>query len=147
MQRILIVDMDRERRSRITFLLQHMGYAVDAYLAGNGAPQPDLVLLSERVLDSQADEIAPWMLKTFGVPKLILGSEPEEVAGVPYLEMGADAYLTAPLNLRVLLARVRAALSGWERQKYLQREPDFAHAGRVAPGWTDAGGGPAEEAM
>jgi len=114
-QRILIVDSDRSRSRKLTFLLQHMGYGVDVHPGGAGrgrvCPEPDLVLLSEHILDAHADDVLPWMLQCFDVPKVVLGNEPEEVAGVPYLEMGADAYLPAPLDLRVLLARVRSVLS------------------------------------
>lgn len=42
------------------------------------------------------------------VPIIILGRDHEESAGVDLLEMGADAYLTSPLNFRELLARVRS---------------------------------------
>ena len=48
------------------------------------------------------------MLRAFCAPKVVLGTKPDEVAGVPHLEMGADAYLAAALDLRMLLARVRA---------------------------------------
>lgn len=126
MQHILIVDSDKGRRSRLAFLLQHMGYAVDVHPGGTGRAarrEPDLVLLSEHVLDAHADDVVPWMLASFGAPKVVLGNEPEEVAGVPYLEMGADAYLTAPLDLRMLLARVRAVLS---RQQKAELEAVYA---------------------
>lgn len=129
MQRILLVDIDRDRRSRVTFLLQHMGYAVDVYPCGGDVPEPDLVLVSEQALNLHADWVAPWMLRAFGVPKLIMGTEPEEVAGVPYLEIGADAYLPAPLDLRMLLARVRALLNRRESLEYSACE--YAEAGSV----------------
>ena len=43
-------------------------------------------------------------------PIIILGQNHEEAAGIDLLEMGADVYLTSPLNLRELLARVRSLL-------------------------------------
>ena len=50
------------------------------------------------------------------VPKIVLGEEPEEVAGIPYLEMGADAYVPSPLDARELMARIRSLLAAGSRQ-------------------------------
>jgi DNA-binding response OmpR family regulator len=115
LERILIVDADRKRRDRLTFLLRHMGYAVDVRPNGShggdsAVREPDLVLLSEQVLRCHAGDVMPWIVGYFTGPKIVIGVEPEEVAGVPYLEMGADAYMPAPLDVRLLLARVRTML-------------------------------------
>jgi DNA-binding response OmpR family regulator len=116
MRRIVILDTDVERCKRLAFLLRHMGYVVDVHPGEDGdfamgAEEPDLVLVSEQVMGSGEREVAAWVLKKFDAPKLVLGSEAEEVAGIPYLELGADAYLPAPVNLRLMLARVRSLLN------------------------------------
>ena len=115
MRRILILDTDVGRCKRLTFLLRHMGYVVDVHPGGEkdlamGAEEPDLVLVSERVMGPEGRGVAAWALKRFDAPKVVMGNESEEVAGIPYLESGADAYLPAPLNVRELLARVRSLL-------------------------------------
>jgi two-component system OmpR family response regulator len=121
MGRILIVDPEAQRRQRIAFILRHMGYVVEEQPSGAAeAPaveqEPDLVLVAEQALP-----ITPYMEESqlggaFAHPTVVLGTEAEEVAGVPYLEMGADAYMAAPLDLRELLARVRAFMNRLKRR-------------------------------
>ena len=115
MRRILILDIDTERRERLAFLLRHMGYMVDVHPGGGEdlamrTGEPDLVLVSEQVMGVGGRSVAARVLKRFDAPKVVMGNEPEGVAGIPYLELGADAYLPAPLNARELLARVRSLL-------------------------------------
>jgi DNA-binding response OmpR family regulator len=71
---------------------------------------PDLVLMRENSRRLNGDELCIRIRELSDVPIIVLGQEQEEVAGVEFLEMGADAYLTSPLSLRELLARVRSLL-------------------------------------
>ena len=134
MRRILILDTDAERCDRLAFLLRHMGYVVDVHPGGNGdlamgAEEPDVVLVSEQVMSLGARGVAVWVVKRFDAPKIVMGSETEEVAGIPYLELGADAYLPAPLNLRLTLARVRALLNRPQRRNdYRERTEPMARS-------------------
>jgi len=45
-----------------------------------------------------------------GVPLIVISQSDDVMDKVKALEMGADAYLTSPLSLRELLARVRSLL-------------------------------------
>ena len=71
---------------------------------------PDLVLLAEGSHRLNGDELCVRIRELCPTPIIILGQDEEEAAGVDLLEMGSDAYLTSPLNLRELLARVRSLL-------------------------------------
>ena len=122
-QRILVLDPQVDRRERLTFILRHSGFMVDAGtggLRGMSVPRgcsPDLVVLAQGSPTLEQREAERLVLKQFGVPKIVLGEEQEEVAGIPYLELGADVYLPTPLNVRELLARVRSLLSRSSRAR------------------------------
>ena len=123
MQRILVLDPQVERRERVTFILRHSGFMVDAGtggLRGTSVPRgrdPDLVVLAQGSPALENREVDRLVLNLSDVPKIVLGEEHEEVAGIPYLEMGADVYLPTPLNVRELLARVRSLLSRSSRAR------------------------------
>ena len=123
MQRILLLDPDAERSEQLAFLLRHSGFVVDLGAGGMRGTavlrerKPDLVLVAEHCPTLQDRQAARLVFRLFdNVPKIVLGEEGEEVAGIPYLEMGADAYLPRPLNTRVLLARVRSMMYRYERK-------------------------------
>jgi len=115
-QRILVLDPQDERRERLTFILRHAGFMVD--VGGGGLHgtsvlrdcDPDLVVLAQEFPALEHIGAASLLLKLPDVPTIVLGEEQEEVAGIPYLELGADVYLPTPLNVRELLARVRSIL-------------------------------------
>jgi len=133
MQRILLLDPDAERSVKLAFLLRRSGFFVDVREGGMAGTatlrqsSPDLVLVAEHCPTLQDRQAARLVFRLFGdVPKIVLGEEGEEVAGIPYLEMGADAYLPRPLNTRVLLARIRSMLYRFERRRQTEsdRQPD-----------------------
>ena len=123
MQRILLLDPDSERSEKLAFLLRHSGFFVDLRAgemrgtAGLRETKPDLVLVAEHCPSLQDRQAARLVFRLFdNVPKIVLGEEPEEVAGIPYLEMGADAYVPSPLDARELMARIRSLLAAGSRQ-------------------------------
>ncbi|MBN1855958.1 MAG: response regulator transcription factor [Dehalococcoidia bacterium] len=117
MQRILLLDPDCERRERIAFFLRHTGYQVDVGVGsrnvavGQRRSEADLVIVAQHCPAMCDCGVARQMFRLFDMPKIVLGDDYEEVAGVPFLEMGADAYLPMPLDAREMLARVRMLLS------------------------------------
>ena len=146
MWRILLLDPYPKRRQKLAFLLRHSGFIVELGEGGIEATtrlertQPDMVLVSEHCPTLQDREAARLAFGLFdNVPKIVLGEEAEEVAGIPYLELGADAYLPKPLNTRVLLARVRSMMHRYERTRESDCEawvPSTSHSEtvRVATG-------------
>lgn len=118
MDRILLVYPDVAVRDELTFILQHSGFQVVSASKGEQAiaeihsSHPDLVLMAETAESERmnGDELCMRIRELCQAPIVILGQDGEEAAGIGLLEMGADAYLTSPLNLRELLARVRSLL-------------------------------------
>jgi DNA-binding response OmpR family regulator len=99
----------------LTFVLEHSGFRIvnvgsKQALAEIGRSSPDLVLMRENSHKLNGDELCIRIRELSNVPIIILGQEQKETGGVQFLEMGADAYLTSPLNVRELLARVRSLL-------------------------------------
>jgi len=116
MENILLVCPDLTMKDNLTFMLQHSGFRIiDAAeskqaLAEIGRSSPDLIVMRENAQRLNGDELCIHIRELSDVPIIVLGQEQEEAAGVEFLEMGADAYLSSPLNFRELVARVRSLL-------------------------------------
>jgi len=116
MEKILLVCPDLAMTDNLTFALQHSGFQIvnaagsTQALAEIGTSSPDLVVMRENFQRLNGDELCIRIRELSDVPIIVLGQEPEEAAGVEFLEMGADAYLTSPLSFRELVARVRSLL-------------------------------------
>jgi len=115
-EQILLLCSDVAMTDNLTSLLRHSGFrTVNAAgskqaLAEISRNPPDLVIMHESSHRLNEDELCIRIRELSDVPIIILGEEQEEAAGAEFLEMGADAYLTSPLSLRELLARVRSLL-------------------------------------
>jgi DNA-binding response OmpR family regulator len=100
----------------LTFALEHSGFQVvcasggQQALAELGRRHPDVIIMSESSHRLNGDELCVRLRQICQAPIIILGQDSEELSGIDLLEMGADAYLTSPLNLRELRARVRSLL-------------------------------------
>ena len=100
----------------LTFFLRHSGFQVATavesreVIAEMDRGSPDLIVIHENNHKLNGDDLCIRMRELFDVPIIVIGQGQEEAAGVGMLEMGADAYLTSPLNPRELLARIRSLL-------------------------------------
>ena len=116
MKRILLVTDDCVMTDELTFFLRHSGFQVATaiesreVIAEMDRGSPDLIVIPENNHKLNGDDLCIRMRQLSDVPIIVLGQGQEEAAGVEMLEMGADAYLTFPLNPRELLARIRSLL-------------------------------------
>jgi len=116
MRKILVIHPDLVLGDELTFVLQHSGFQVTHAIEGRQAlaevdrTHPDLIVMAEGIHRLNGDELCVRIRGICRVPIIVLGQDHEEAAGINLLEMGADAYLTSPLNLRELLARIRSLL-------------------------------------
>jgi len=71
---------------------------------------PDLILMAEHSRKLNGDELCIRIREVSDAPIIVLGEDENEAAGIDLLEMGADVYLTSPLDVRELFAYVRSRL-------------------------------------
>jgi len=116
MERILLVHPDAVLRNQLAFTLQHSGFQV---VGANGGQQalaemcsrhPDVIVVAESSHRLNGDEFCVRLRQICQTPIIILGQGSKEVSGIDFIEMGADAYLASPLNLKELLAMLRSLL-------------------------------------
>jgi DNA-binding response OmpR family regulator len=123
---ILLVDDDALLRRSLAFNLEQAGYrastaanAEDALALATRDP-PDLILLDIGLPGMDGLDALRRFQAEVGVPVIFLTARRREMDEVLGLELGADDYVTNPLDLDVLLARIKAALRRAER---LEAEP------------------------
>ena len=116
MEAILLIHPDPVMRHELTLILQHSDFHVVGISGGQEALAsissvcPDLIVLAENSHRLNGDELCVRIREICWTPIVILGQEQDRAAGVDLLEMGADAYLTSPLDTRLLLARIHSLL-------------------------------------
>ena len=113
---ILIVDDDLQLLQLIALNLELEGYAVA--LAGDGKQalsqieqhMPDLLLLDVMMPRMDGFTLCHRVREFSTVPIIMVTAKERSQDKVRGLDLGADDYLTKPLNMDELLARVRAVL-------------------------------------
>jgi DNA-binding response OmpR family regulator len=116
-RRVLIVDPDGAVRREIRAACEQDGYHVveaDGFadaLHQLEASKPSLVLLEVTLPDGAGFDLCRELRKLDAdVPVIMMSSRAEEIDAVVALEIGADDYVTKPLRLRELVARITAHL-------------------------------------
>ncbi len=116
---VFIVEDEEDIQELLKFHLAHEGYAVMAAASGEEAVaqiarrMPDLVLLDLMLPGLDGLEVCRTLKrnpKTAGIPIVMVTAKGEESDVITGLELGADDYITKPFSMKVLIARVRAAL-------------------------------------
>ena len=120
--RILIVEDDKEIREGIEIYLKSQGYVV--FQAGDGI-EALAVLEREEIHLAIVDVMMPRMdgitmmikvrEKGYEFPVIMLSAKSEEVDKIMGLNMGADDYVTKPFTTMELLARVNSHLRRYGR--------------------------------
>jgi len=115
-ERILIVDDDADIRELFSNYLGGFGYAIG--LAEDGAAMRrcltddsyDLVLLDQRLPGEDGLTIARELRAQSSIGIIIITGYGQIVDRIVGLELGADDYVSKPVDLRELLARIRSVL-------------------------------------
>lgn len=132
-KKIAIVDDDFEILDYLRHELSST-YTVLCYTDGNDAYQgimaqlPDLII-SDIVMPSLDGLSLCSKIKRNSlinhIPLILLSAKTESAANIDGLESGADAYLTKPFNIDVLLNTVKSAIRNRELIKNNHREAQF----------------------
>lgn len=129
MNKILLVDDDRELTSLLKELLEMEGFNV--LVAGDGEQAltlldstVDLLLLDVMMPKKNGLDTLKELRQQHQTPVIMLTARGSELDRVLGLELGADDYLPKPFNDRELVARIRAILrrSNWSEQQHLQHD-------------------------
>jgi two-component system alkaline phosphatase synthesis response regulator PhoP len=119
MQRILVVEDDRDIGELVCRYLEKAGFTPELVMSGAAAlssiaaSPPDLLVLDLMLPHVDGIEICRAVRaneKTAGVPIIMLTARAEESERIVGLEMGADDYIAKPFSPNELVARVRALL-------------------------------------
>ncbi|MGB2964708.1 MAG: response regulator transcription factor [Anaerolineales bacterium] len=119
MERILVVDDDRDIVRLVRSYLEKAGYQVVTAYDGETAlkvlrrEQPHLLILDLMLPDRDGWDVARLVRSDSflaATPIIMLTARVEDNDKIVGLEIGADDYITKPFNPREVVARVRALL-------------------------------------
>ena len=114
--RVLLVEDDIRLAKLMQEYLQDNGISVAVEARGDRAvgriveEKPDLVILDLMLPGLDGFEVCRSVRRVYAGPIMMLTARDEEIDQVVGLELGADDYVTKPVQPRVLLARMRALL-------------------------------------
>ena len=114
MERLLVIDDDRELCELLTDYLDREGFEVVAVHDGSSgirqavAGAYALVVLDVMLPDLNGFEVLKHIRSGSTIPVLMLTARGDEIDRIVGLELGADDYLAKPFNPRELVARIRA---------------------------------------
>lgn len=113
-KKILIVEDDSNIRELLRLYLEREGYEItEASNGEEGVEQwrkvnPDMILLDVMMPIMDGWQVCKIIREESKVPIIILTAKGETFDKVNGLEMGADDYIVKPLEMREVVARVRA---------------------------------------
>ena len=139
MNRILIVEDDKDISRELKELLENSGYeavvltdfknASDSIIAA----EPDLVLLDINIPYMNGEMLLQQLRSKSDVPVIMVTAKEAEFDKVKGLEGGADDYITKPFGMMEFVARVKAVLRRSARQnedKELHYDELYLNVGR-----------------
>jgi two-component system response regulator MprA len=110
---VLVIEKNGILRAKVVKALEEGGYTVEATshvldgLRKLDEASPDLVIVGKDLLTLEGEEACARVGQVSYLPIIVLGTEDRTVET---LQSGADAYMTMPLAIDELVARVRAML-------------------------------------
>jgi two-component system KDP operon response regulator KdpE len=113
---VLVVDDEQQILRALRTSLRGAGYEVETADTAEGAlaaaamRPPEAVILDLVLPDGTGTEICRELRKWTSAPVIVLSAVGEEREKVAALDAGADDYVTKPVGIDELLARLRAAL-------------------------------------
>jgi two-component system KDP operon response regulator KdpE len=113
---VLVVDDEQQILRALRTTLRGAGYEVDTAetaegaLAAAGMRPPEAVVLDLVLPDGTGTDVLRELRKWSSAPVIVLSAIEDESEKVAALDAGADDYVTKPVGIDELLARLRAAL-------------------------------------
>lgn len=128
MNRILVIDDDKELCELLTDYLVPEGFEIEAvHDSDKGieralSGEHNFIVLDVMLPGVSGFEVLRTLRRTSTVPVLMLTARGEDVDRIVGLEMGADDYLPKPFNPRELVARIRAIQRRGETKRETKQE-------------------------
>jgi two-component system KDP operon response regulator KdpE len=116
LQRVLVVDDERQILRALKVILREAGYevieavSIEEALDRAAVRPPDAAIVDLMLPDGSGVELCRRLREWSTMPILVLSAVGEEEAKVEALEAGADDYVTKPFGTRELVARLGAVL-------------------------------------
>ncbi len=117
MQRILVIEDEKEMARGLKDILEFEGYEVATAETGKeglqaiGRKEPDCIILDLMLPDIEGYEVCERIRqRKLNAPILMLTAKSQEYDKIRGFKVGADDYLTKPFSVGELLARVMALL-------------------------------------
>jgi len=113
---VLVVDDEQQILRALRTSLRGAGYevetadSVESALAAAGMRPPEAVILDLVLPDGTGTDVARELRRWSSAPIIVLSAVGEEREKVAALDAGADDYVTKPVGIDELLARLRAVL-------------------------------------
>lgn len=113
-EHVVVVEADRYRSAEVSGFLSAHGYAVSTCFSAQEAygaldrRRFDALILSVMLPDADGFEVCRQVRTWSDIAILMLTPAGQEIDRIVGLEIGADDCLAKPINLRELLARLRA---------------------------------------
>jgi two-component system KDP operon response regulator KdpE len=114
--RVLVVDDEQQILRALRTSLRGAGYDVETAETAEGAlaaaamRPPDAVILDLVLPDGTGTEVCRELRKWSSAPVIVLSAVGDEHEKIAALDAGADDYVTKPVGIDELLARLRAVL-------------------------------------
>lgn len=116
MQRILVVEDDRELNQGICYALNKEGYTTLSAHSIKEAKQiseeeaADLVLLDVNLPDGEGFVFCGWLKRQREIPVLFLTARDLEEDALKGYELGAEDYITKPFSMKILKQKIKVVL-------------------------------------
>ena len=125
---ILVVDLDTDISSVLFNILSQEGYFVTSASSGSEAlghlqHYPDLIIIDLQLPDMNGLDflrVIKQQPELSNVPVFILSNKETEIDEIISLEIGADDYITKPVQIPRLKARIRALFRRQDQQQTMQ---------------------------
>ncbi|MFC1336668.1 MAG: response regulator [gamma proteobacterium symbiont of Clathrolucina costata] len=135
--RVLLVEDDVELAELVQEYLQRYEFEVSLEHRGDTAPDrvrqlnPDILVLDLNLPGRDGLDICRDLRMEFQGPIVMFTARDEDVDEIVGLELGADDYLTKPVEPRVLLARFRSLLRRFKQIGNTTQEDDLLDFGSL----------------
>ena len=123
MKKILIIEDDPQIAKIEKDYLAVSGFNCDIAKTGNEGLQLalsgeyDLILLDLMLPEMDGYDVCRRLRETFDIPIIMVTAKQEDIDTIKGLNLGADDYITKPFSPSVLVARVKASITRYERLK------------------------------